>query len=225
MRKLRRPVFPHRLPSLRPRPFLWLLLSLVVLVLVTWQLAHPRRPAVEPAPTASNEAEQTPHEDLPRSSTSTKSDRGKFKPGTAAKAGHPDIARLPEGLYRVAKVVDGDTLVLTNGAHVRLIGCNAPETVKPFHPAEPWGPDAKEFTTRFVRRGEVRLQFGQERIDKYGRLLAYVWVDDELLNEALIRAGLARASPQYKYSAAMKLRFLAAEAAAKAERRGIWSRQ
>lgn len=134
---------------------------------------------------------------------------------------------LAEGVYAVEKVVDGDTLLLANGARIRLIGADTPETVKPDHPVEPFGPEASEFTRRFVARGgwAVRLQFDRERIDKYGRFLAYVFVDDVMLNEELIRAGLARAETGFRYAAAMKTRFRRAEDEAKAKRRGIWSQQ
>jgi len=133
---------------------------------------------------------------------------------------------LSEGSYPVGKVVDGDTLQLANGARLRLIGANTPETVKPNHPVEPFGPEASEFTRRFVAQGgwTVRLEFDRERVDKYGRFLAYVYVDDVMLNEELIRVGLARAETQYRFAAAKKARFKAAEAEAKAARRGIWSR-
>lgn len=133
---------------------------------------------------------------------------------------------LGEGTYAVARVVDGDTLALANKSRVRLIGVDTPETVKRNHPVEPFGPEASEFTRRFVARGNwsVRLEFDRERKDKYGRFLAYVWVDDQMLNEELVRAGLARVETQYHYAAAMKKRFRAAEAEAKAAKRGIWSR-
>lgn len=133
---------------------------------------------------------------------------------------------LGEGIYAVAKVVDGDTLALANTSRVRLIGVDTPETVKPNHPVEPFGPEASEFTRRFVARGDwsVRLEFDRERQDKYGRFLAYVWIDDQMLNEELVRAGLARVETQYRYAATMKKRLLAAEAEAKAAKRGIWSR-
>ena len=126
--------------------------------------------------------------------------------------------------HRVARVVDGDTLVLAETKEkVRLIGTNTPETVKPNCPVEPWGPEASAFTREFLAGGEVRLEFDGDRRDKYGRLLAYVWCGDRMLNEELIREGLARAELKYHYSAAMKERFRRAEAEAKAERRGIWS--
>ena len=55
--------------------------------------------------------------------------------------GQPDPPEsLPEGDYAVARVVDGDTLLLENDARVRLIGVDSPESVKPNHPVEPFGP-------------------------------------------------------------------------------------
>ncbi len=135
----------------------------------------------------------------------------------------PAPTSLSEGIYRVERVVDGDTLLLANGARVRLIGADTPETVKPNSPVEPWGPEATEFTERFVSGGEVRLELDRERLDKYGRFLAYVWVEDRMLNEELIRAGLARARTGFSYSEAMKRRFRRAEEEARQARRGIWT--
>ncbi len=131
--------------------------------------------------------------------------------------------RLDEGVYQVERVVDGDTLLLTNHARIRLKGIDTPETVKPDYPVERWGPEATEFTRQFVSGGEIRLQFGRERKDKYDRFLAYVWVEDQLLNEALVRAGLARAVILFPISPAMKRRLLAAQEEARAARRAIWS--
>ena len=71
--------------------------------------------------------------------------------------------------------------------------------------------------------GEVRLEFDGPTRDKHGRVLAHVWVGERLLEEELIRAGLARAELGYRYSAAMKDRFRRAEAEARQARRGIWS--
>ncbi|MFH1922171.1 MAG: thermonuclease family protein [Planctomycetota bacterium] len=133
---------------------------------------------------------------------------------------------LGEATYRVERIVDGDTLLLANQARIRLQGIDTPESVKPNHPVEPFGPEASEFTRRFVAEGggRVRLQFDRERVDKYGRFLAYVWVDDRMLNEELLRAGLATAETGFRYSKAMKDRFRRAEDEAKAAGRGIWSR-
>jgi micrococcal nuclease len=146
-------------------------------------------------------------------------------------AGPAPPEALPAGEYHVLRVVDGDTLLLANHARVRLIGTNAPESVKPDHPVEPWGPEASEFTKQVVQGRDVRLQFDKEREDQFGRLLAYVWYHDEksgqelLLNEELLRAGLARATLWYNFSEAMKRRFRKAEEEARRAGRGIWSRE
>ncbi|MEN6450756.1 MAG: thermonuclease family protein [Thermoguttaceae bacterium] len=137
----------------------------------------------------------------------------------------PPPSAIAAGLYHVARVVDGDTLLLSDPhARIRLIGADAPETVKPNWPIEPWGPEASQFTKRFVAGGEVRLEFDGSPRDKYGRILAYVWVGRRMLNEELIRAGLARAEMQYSYSERIKARFRLAESEARHAHRGIWSR-
>jgi len=138
-------------------------------------------------------------------------------------AAAPPPTNLPEGNYVVERVVDGDTLLVRDLGRVRLMGINAPESVKPDHPVEPYGPEASAFTKQFVSQGRVRLQFDRERVDQYGRTLAYAWVGDKLLNEEIIRAGLARAEMQYHYSQAMKKRFREAQDEARQAKRGIWS--
>ncbi len=132
-------------------------------------------------------------------------------------------APLIEGVWAVKRVVDGDTLLLANDVRVRLLGVDTPETVKPDHPVEPFGKEASAFTRDFVAGGQVRLRFDREREDKYGRTLAYVYVDDAMLNEELIRAGFSAAKTYFNYSPAMKKRFVAAEKEARRARRGIWS--
>ena len=147
-----------------------------------------------------------------------------------------DPGYLSEGLYQVERVVDGDTIDLSRardgGARgdgkvqrirVRLMGVDTPETVKPGHPVEPWGPEAAEFTRRFVSGGSVRLRLDKERLDRYGRVLAYVYVDDVMLNQQLLLAGLARARLTFRYSQAMKRRFREAQQQAQIDRKGIWS--
>jgi micrococcal nuclease len=124
----------------------------------------------------------------------------------------------------VERVVDGDTLVIAGGDRVRLIGVDTPETKHPNKPPEPFGSDACEFTRQMVEGKRVQIEHDPgERTDRYGRTLGYVYVDGRMLNEQLLLEGLARALTNYPFSAAMKDRFRAAEATAKAQRRGIWS--
>ena len=130
---------------------------------------------------------------------------------------------LDEGTYTVQRVVDGDTVIIAPDVRVRLIGVDTPETVRPDHPVEPYGPEASTFTRSFLRGGTVRLTFDRERFDRYGRHLAYVWVGQRMLNEELLRAGLGRWSSTFHYSVPMKNRFEAAEQHAREAGVGIWS--
>lgn len=132
---------------------------------------------------------------------------------------------LSEGVYEVRRAVDGDTLLLVSGARVRLQGVNTPETVKPDHAVQAWGPEASEFTKNFIENAghRVRLTFGLERKDRYDRFLAFVWDGEVMLNEELIRAGLGYARRDYRYSEAMKRRFTLVQEEAHRARRGIWS--
>ena len=95
----------------------------------------------------------------------------------------------------VTRVVDGDTIEARIDGQVedvRYIGVDTPETVKPDTPVQCFGPQASAFNHRLVERRRVRLVFGVERRDVYGRLLAYVYLRRQFVNAALVRRGLAR---------------------------------
>jgi micrococcal nuclease len=95
---------------------------------------------------------------------------------------------------RVVRVVDGDTIeARIDGVleDVRYIGVDTPETVKPGTPVQCFGPRASAFNHRLVEGRRVRLVFGVERRDAYGRLLAYVYLGRHFVNASLVRRGLA----------------------------------
>jgi micrococcal nuclease len=95
----------------------------------------------------------------------------------------------------VVRAVDGDTVEVRIGEgveDVRYIGVDTPETVKPGAPVECFGPRASAFNRALVEGRRVRLVFGAERRDTYGRLLAYVYLGRRFVNAALVRRGLAR---------------------------------
>jgi micrococcal nuclease len=129
----------------------------------------------------------------------------------------------PQETHRVARVIDGDTLLLGNGIRVRLLGVDTPETNHPDRPVEPWGLEAKAFTQQLVEGRDVRLEYDRERLDQYRRVLAYVWIEDRLLNEELIRHGLSAAETGFPIRSDRQRRFRNAEEAARAEQMGIWS--
>jgi micrococcal nuclease len=98
---------------------------------------------------------------------------------------------------RVVDVVDGDTVKVRLGGEtetVRYIGVDTPETVKPGEPVQCFGKRASAFNRYAVAGRRVRLRFGAERRDRYGRLLAYVYVGDRerSVNADLIGRGYGR---------------------------------
>ncbi|MDO5581587.1 MAG: thermonuclease family protein [Planctomycetia bacterium] len=131
----------------------------------------------------------------------------------------------------VKRCIDGDTLVVETSRgeeRVRMIGSDTPETVKKDTPVEKFGPEATEYTKHRIQKagGSVYLKADGDPRDKYGRRLALVYLDTEgkyLLNEELIRMGLARARLQYNYSDTIKNRFYQAQESAKEEKLGVWS--
>jgi micrococcal nuclease len=102
----------------------------------------------------------------------------------------------PASTYaRVVRAIDGDTIeVRLDGRleDVRYIGVDTPETVKPDTPVQCFGPPASRFDHRLVEGRRVRLLFGVERRDVYGRLLAYVFLGHRFVNAELVRRGFAR---------------------------------
>ena len=108
--------------------------------------------------------------------------------------GAPTPGPLSATAY-VIRAVDGDTIEVQLDGHaedVRYIGVDTPETVKPGTPVQCFGHRASNFDRRLVEHERVRLVFGAERRDVYGRLLAYVYIDHRFVNAELVRRGLAR---------------------------------
>ena len=127
------------------------------------------------------------------------------------------------------RVIDGDTIELTDGRLVRYIGIDSPEVrrredhrwvVSP----EPFGLAAQEANKRLVQGKRVRLEYDVETRDRYGRILAYVYVDGQMVNERLVEDGDARVltiPPDVKY--ADRFRRLAEDA--RRAHRGVWAQR
>jgi micrococcal nuclease len=124
----------------------------------------------------------------------------------------------------VTRVVDGDTIearIDGREEDVRYIGVDTPETVKPDTPVQCFGPRASSFNHALVERRRVRLVFGVERRDIYGRLLAYVYLGRRFVNAMLVRRGLARSltiAPNNRFA----LLFQRLELGAARTGRGLW---
>jgi endonuclease YncB( thermonuclease family) len=115
-------------------------------------------------------------------------------PTAAAPSATPSGTRAPDANALVTRVVDGDTVEVDFGGRaltVRLIGIDTPESLAPGEPVQCFALEASSYTTERLEGERVRLAFDLERIDPYGRTLAYVWLGDELFNETLVREGYA----------------------------------
>jgi endonuclease YncB( thermonuclease family) len=132
----------------------------------------------------------------------------------------------------VSRVIDGDTVEVVFDAEsapdgsslatVRLLGVDAPESVHPTRPVEPYGMEASNALKSLLEKKKVELQFDTTNWDAYGRLLAYVRVDEQVLaQERLLSTGLARVYPDFPF--ARRGMFDDYEARAKALKLGMWS--
>ncbi len=141
------------------------------------------------------------------------------RPLAAAPAMQPDHVR-------VKMVTDGDTLVLEDGAIVRLVGIQAPKLPlgrKQFK-AWPLAEEAREALVALTQDRTVQPGFGGARADRHGRVLAHLYrqPDGLWLQGEMLRLGLARV---YTFSdnIALSADMLALEREARAAKRGIWA--
>jgi micrococcal nuclease len=124
---------------------------------------------------------------------------------------------------RVQRVVDGDTVRLVGLGSIRLIGVNTPEV---YGQVQCFGPEASAFAKSVLHPGtRVRYQVGREAHDRYGRLLAYVWLEDgRLFNAMLVEGGYAvplTIAPNDQLAP----RFRSEEAEAMSAHAGMWRRR
>ncbi len=141
----------------------------------------------------------------------------------------PDLPRYDGKTFTVVHVVDGDTLDIDlpdgNRSHtrIRLWGVDTPETVRPEHPVEYFGPEASAFTKTATRGQQVRLELSPHSTrDKYNRLLAYVYLPDgTLLNRKLIDDGYGYADPRFDHP--RKREFLQHQTTARRTKKGLWN--
>ena len=133
--------------------------------------------------------------------TTVTSELGAAKPNTATtiKASKSAIEPSPIKTIetKVVRTIDGDTIeVELNGMKekVRLIGVDTPETHHPTKPVQPYGPEAENYTRSQLEDKTVWLEKDVQERDKYGRVLAYVWVSQpSKVSDSEIRAKMFNA--------------------------------
>lgn len=134
----------------------------------------------------------------------------------------PQVAAAHGELVVVKRVIDGDTIELNDGRKVRYIGIDTPETKAPNKAVECYGQAAYIFNQQLVEGLEIRLEQDVSDTDRYGRLLRYVYKDDQLVNLLLVKQGYAVAS-SYPPDIAKQEQFRQAESEARQAGAGLWS--
>lgn len=130
-----------------------------------------------------------------------------------------------EGMEQVTvrRVVDGDTFITEDNRRVRLIGIDAPESVKPDTPPEPFGVEASTYLEDLIEGEVVYMERDISETDPYNRLLRYIYLEDgTFVNELLLEEGYAT-HVVFKPDVAYREVFKQAEDRAKWEKRGLWA--
>lgn len=131
------------------------------------------------------------------------------------------LAQDREESMKVVRVIDGDTIELTDGRRVRYIGVDTPEIGDPRRNIECFAKEAMEENKRLVEGKTVRLEKDVSETDRYGRLLRYVYIGDVFVNAHLVRQGFARIDT-VPPDVAHQQKFLQAEQEAREQGRGLW---
>ena len=122
----------------------------------------------------------------------------------------------------VVRVVDGDTIWVPPEERVRLIGIDTPEVDWYGSEAECYGEEAGLFLRRLLEGERVRLAYDEELVDRYGRTLAYVYLEDgRMVNLLMVRRGYAVVTifePNDRHEERLRI----AEREAQEARRGLW---
>jgi len=134
------------------------------------------------------------------------------------------LAFGPGSSYHAKSVYDGDTIRLNTGEKVRYLGIDAPEIGREGQQSEFMASDSKDFNTHLVAGKKIRLEFDHEEKDQYGRLLAYVYLENgEFVNALLLRRGFAHLlvrRPNIRHFAIL----LESQRYAMSQKIGIWSK-
>jgi micrococcal nuclease len=183
--------------------------------------AEPAKPPPEKAKAEAPKPEREPEPKPKPEPKSKPAPKAKPKPEATA-----NINRSPyDATVTAASVTDGDTVEISptirGTEEVRLIGVDTPETVDPSEEVEPYGPEASAFAKRELTGRKVGLEFDVEKVDQYGRLLAYVYLGGSMFNEELVEKGYAQAYP-YPPNTTHEGKFAAAQSRARASGIGIW---
>ncbi|MFZ2151079.1 MAG: thermonuclease family protein [Candidatus Absconditicoccaceae bacterium] len=132
------------------------------------------------------------------------------------------------GIYNVYSIIDGDTFKIKNGAKnisIRLLGADAPESSKTrFGYIECFGSQSKEYLKNLIYKKDIMLQYDESQIvDSYGRVLGYVFLDGQNINEKIIKDGYAREYTHQNNAYQYQSIFRSAQNFSQQNSLGLWS--
>lgn len=132
-----------------------------------------------------------------------------------------------QSVHIVTRVIDGDTFCIQDDSNkeikIRLIGVDAPETRRTKNKEIGYyGEEAAQFLRELLLNKYIRLEFDIQKYDIYGRTLAYVYLEDTLINDYLVQLGYCKVAtfpPNIRYQDL----FIVSEKEARMKNRGLWS--
>jgi micrococcal nuclease len=133
-----------------------------------------------------------------------------------------DSVEVENNSVKVARVIDGDTFEIETGEKVRLIGIDAPESVHPTKEDECYGETSSKVLKELIEGKSVYLEKDVSETDRYGRLLRYVYLDGQSINQYLVKEGFAFAS-SYPPDINKQELLTVLQTKARTEGKGLWS--
>jgi endonuclease YncB( thermonuclease family) len=127
---------------------------------------------------------------------------------------------------KVARVIDGDTFVGSNGITYRLVGIDAPESKHPTKPVEYFGPEASEALQYLIGGKYVSVVFDSksQKKDKYGRSLVIVYDGETMINALMVITGYAKVESRFPISEGLNSFLQQSQAIAQQDSKGIWGK-
>lgn len=158
--------------------------------------------------------------------TTPRTDAGANVEAGTSLMSYPTEVFFGDTAYQVTRIIDGDTVEIRYDGKLRsvvLIGVDTPETVHPQKPVEAFGSEATAFTRNLLLGESVYLRFDGDRMDKYGRLLAYLYraPDGLFVNLEVVRQGYGKVYTVFPFK--HKALFQHYGGQAQQAGRGLWS--
>ncbi|MEP3478231.1 MAG: thermonuclease family protein [Fuerstiella sp.] len=125
----------------------------------------------------------------------------------------------------VGRILDGDTFDTSDGERIRLLGIDAPEVAHHGSKAQPFGNESRDWLRARLSNQSVKLTFEHRQQDHYGRTLAWVWLNNKLINQASLQTGHSKLLAKYGLPLDLEEGLRNAAAEARVQQLGLWKRK